>query len=494
MELAMSRKLMIRLNRSLPGILFSSCLAVVSPASANPPTEELRSTLDDQTALAVTIYNQDLALVKDRRRVALTAGESLLAIRDVSAQIRPETALLKNLSGQGSFQVLEQNFDFDLLSPQSLLNKYVGEKIRVAKTNPATGKETIESARVLSNNQGLVLEYADRIENGAAGRLIFDRLPARLRDRPTLVTHIASGAGGDRELELSYLTGGLGWKADYIAELNGDDSALDLQGWVTLTNQSGTRYPKSKLQLVAGDLNRVQPNLQRRERMGTSVMMDMAAAAPMAEEALFEYHLYTVPRPVTLEDNQTKQVALLAAAQVPITKQLLLEGGGYYYRGQYGDLGHQQKVVVSVEFSNDQLSHLGIPLPKGVVRVYKRDRAGNAQFVGEDSIDHTPMKRPVKLKLGNAFDVTADRLQTDYDKRNASGRFSQASESAYKITLYNAKDESVTVTVRENIGGDWKMVEESHPHDKAAANLAQWQVPVPAEGQAELTYRVLVRY
>ena len=346
----------------------------------------------------------------------------------------------------------------------------------------------------LGNNQGLVLEYADRIENGAAGRLIFDRLPARLRDRPTLVTHIASGAGGDRELELSYLTGGLGWKADYIAELNGDDSALDLQGWVTLTNQSGTRYPKSKLQLVAGDLNRVQPNLQRRERMGTSVMMDMAAAAPMAEEALFEYHLYTVPRPVTLEDNQTKQVALLAAAQVPITKQLLLEGGGYYYRGQYGDLGHQQKVVVSVEFSNDQLSHLGIPLPKGVVRVYKRDRAGNAQFVGEDSIDHTPMNRPVKLKLGNAFDVTADRLQTDYDKRNASGRFSQASESAYKITLYNAKDEPVTVMVRENIGGDWKMVDESHPHDKAAANLAQWQVPVPAEGQAELTYRVLVRY
>ena len=215
-------------------VISSGFLATTTTAATD---DERRSTLDDQTALAVTIYNQNLALIKDRRRVSLPKGESRLAIRDVSAQIRSETALLKSLKNAASLRVLEQNFDFDLLSPQSLLNHYVGEDIRVARTNSATGKETVERAKVLSNNNGLVLQYGDRIETGAGGRLIFDTLPGRLRDRPTLVTHLHSATNGPRELELSYLSGGLSWRADYIAELNGDDTLLDLQGWVTLTNQ-----------------------------------------------------------------------------------------------------------------------------------------------------------------------------------------------------------------------------------------------------------------
>ncbi|MEL0081975.1 MAG: DUF4139 domain-containing protein [Gammaproteobacteria bacterium] len=471
--------------------LVTFCISTV--AAASNTDEERRTTLEDQTALAVTIYNQDLALIKDRRRLSLAKGETRLAIRDVSAKIRPETALLKSLSRQHSFIVLEQNFDFDLLSPQTLLAKYVGEEIRVATMNPATGKEGVESATVLSNNNGLVLRYADRIETGAAGRLIFDRLPARLRDRPTLVTTLNSRAAGQRQVELSYLTGGLSWQADYIAQLNQDDSLLDLQGWVTLTNQSGTRYPDSKLQLVAGDLNRVTgQQIGRFARK--EAMMAMAADHVVAEETLFEYHLYTIPRATTLENNQTKQVALLAADRVPVRKQLLLSGNGHYYRGQYADLGQKLKVAVLVEFDNDKQSHLGIPLPKGVVRVYKQDSAGHAQFVGEDRIDHTPKKRPVKLKLGNAFDVTADRLQTSYAKRRASGRYSQASESAYKITLHNAKTETVTVTVRENMSGDWKILDENLDHKKVAAHRVEWQVKVPAEGQTHLTYRVLTRY
>ncbi len=471
-------------------VISSGFLATATTAATD---DERRSTLDDQTALAVTIYNQDLALIKDRRKVILPKGESRLAIRDVSAQIRSETALLKSLKNAASLRVLEQNFDFDLLSPQSLLNHYVGEDIRVARTNSATGKETIERARVLSNNNGLVLQYGDRIETGAGGRLIFDTLPGRLRDRPTLVTHLHSATNGPRELELSYLSGGLSWRADYIAELNGDDTLLDLQGWVTLTNQSGTRYPNSKLQLVAGDLNRVTESVRRRNG-AKEMMMAMSADNAVAEEALFEYHLYTVPRATTLENNQTKQVALLAAARVPVRKQLLLAGSGYYYRGQYGDLGQKQKIAVLVEFDNDKASHLGMPLPKGVVRVYKQDQSGHAQFVGEDQIDHTPKQRPVKLKLGNSFDVTADRLQTDYKKRNASGRYSHASETAYKITLYNAKSTAVVVTVRENLPGDWKILDENQRHKKIAAHQAQWQVEVPAAGQTDLTYRVLSRY
>ena len=473
-------------------VLAGSCGSLISGVVVGAPIDELRTTLDDQTGLAVTIYNQDLALIRDRRRVSLPKGESQLAIRDVSAKIRPETTLLKNLEDAAGLRVLEQNFDFDLLSPQALLNKYVGEKIRVAKMNPATGEEIIETARVLSNNNGLVLQYDDRIETGAAGRLIFDRLPRRLRDRPTLVTHLQSATAGVREVELSYLSGGLSWQADYIAELNGDDALLDLQGWVTLTNRSGTRYPNSKLQLVAGDVNRVKTQLVRRR--GPERVMAMADAAPMAEEALFEYHLYTVPRATTLENNQTKQVALLAATKVPVRKKLLLAGEEYYYRGQHGDLSRKQKIAVMVEFDNDEASHLGMPLPKGIVRVYKQDKAGHAQFVGEDGIDHTPKNRPVKLKLGNSFDVTADRLQTNYAKRNASGRFKHASESSYTITLFNAKPTAVTVTVRESLPGDWKILDENLAHKKVAAHQVEWLVEVPAGGQAELIYRVLVRY
>ncbi|MCG2634524.1 MAG: DUF4139 domain-containing protein [Gammaproteobacteria bacterium] len=458
------------------------------------PAEELRSTQADQTGVAVTIYNQDLALVKDRRQLTLTRGEVPLAYRDVSARIRPETALLRSLSHPGSVRVLEQNFDFDLLSPQKLLEKYVGRRVRVARINPATGLEQIEQATVLSTNQGVVLRYVDRIENSVAGRLIFDEVPANLRDRPTLVTLLQSSRGGSQEVELSYLTGGLAWKADYVAELNADDTALDLAGWVTLTNQSGSRYENARLQLVAGDLNRVQPERKAQALMEMSRGAAVDSAAPMAEEGLFEYHLYTLARPTTIADNQTKQVALLNAASVPVSKQLLLQGNDYYYRSSYGEIGQKLKVAVFIELVNDEKSHMGMPLPKGIVRVYKQDRSGNAQFVGEDQIDHTPKNEAVRMKLGDAFDVTASKVQIDYQKRGASGRYSQAHESAYRIELKNAKSEAVTVTVREPVPGDWKMLEASAPHQRVAAGTAEWQLEVPAEGSRVLEYRVLVRW
>jgi hypothetical protein len=456
--------------------------------------DELRSTLADQQSVAVTIYNENLALVKDQRKIQLGGGQSALAFRDVSAQMRPETALLRSFNNPGKLVVLEQNFDFDLLTPQKLLEKYVGKSVNIIRTNPATGAETTEQAQVLAASGGVVLKIGDRIETGIPGRIVYPDVPANLRDRPTLVMSLNNGGAAQQEVELSYLTGGLGWKADYVAELNAVDDKLDLSGWVTLTNTSGASYRNAKLQLVAGDVNRVREEMRPLRAMAKMDMAVAAAAPPMAEESLLEYHLYTLDRPTTIAENQTKQVSLLSAASVPVRKELLLRGTDYYYQSSYGDLGQKMKVGVFVEFDNKESAHLGMPLPKGVMRVYKKDAAGNAQFVGEDRIDHTPKNEKVRLKLGDSFDVTADRKQTDFKKLPNPAKGNSMFESAYEIVLKNARKEAVTVTVQEPIPADWKMLKESHPHEKATSNTAVWKVNVPAEGQATLTYRVQVKY
>jgi len=460
--------------------------------------QETGTTLKDQKALAVTIYNDNLALVKDTREVRLPKGPAKLAFQEVSAQIRPETASLRNLTTARDFWVAEQNFDFDLLTPQKLLEKYVGEQVTVVRSLPAAdgsgAKEVREEATVLATNAGTILQFADRIETSFPGRIIFPKVPGNLRARPTLVISLHSGAERAQQLELSYLTGGLSWRADYVANLAPDEKTLDLSGWVTLTNQSGAAYPNATLQLVAGDVNRAQ---QRPERLLAKADMarSMAAAAPrMAEESLFEYHLYTLDRPTTLAVNQTKQVALLTASSVPVRKEYLLQGQNYYYSGSYGDLGEKQKVGVFLEFDNKESSRLGMPLPKGILRVYKRDSEGRAQFVGEDSLDHTPKNELVRLKLGDAFDVTARRKQTDYKSLGRQGRFGSVHESAFQVDLKNAKKEAVTVSLLEPLPGDWELLQESHPYTKEAAGTAKFRVTVPAEGSATLTYRVRVRW
>lgn len=446
-----------------------------------------------QTSLAVTIYNNDLALVKDARQAKLRSGENNLAWREVSARIQPETALLRTTGGPG-IELLEQNFDFDLLTPQKMLEKSVGETIRVIKTHPMTGVESTEYATVLAANNGFVLKYADRVETNipANARLAFGVVPPGLRDRPTLSLAFNAERGGEQEVELSYLTGGLGWKADYVAELTGKEESLDLNGWVTLTNTSGTSYPNARLQLVAGDVNRAPQEYRQKVMLREAV--PMAAAAPaMQEESLFEYHLYTLNRPTSIDNNQTKQVALLSAPKVPVSKEYLLRGAEYYYYGQYADLGQKLKAGVFLEFDNKG-GNLGIPLPKGVVRVYKKDAAGRAQFIGEDRIDHTAKAEKVRLKLGEAFDVNADKKQTDYQKVANYGRSGGVHETAYQIEIRNAKKEAIKVKVVEPMPGDWQILSESLPHKKESARAAVWEVPVPAEGKTVLTWRARIKY
>lgn len=455
---------------------------------------EQRTSLADQKEVAVTIYNENLALVKDQRRIPLKKGNINLAFRDVSANMRAETALLRSVSAPGSVAVLEQNFNFELLTPQKMLEKFVGQTVNVVRTNPSTGVETTEVAEVLSANEGAVLKIGNRIETGLPARIVYNSVPQNLRDRPTLTMALESTQNATQDIELSYLTGGLGWKADYVLELNPAEDKLDISGWVTLTNTSGATYKNAKLQLVAGDVNQVNEQFAQPGLVRAMSAAPMAKAPEMQSESLFEYHMYTLGRPTTIAENQTKQVALLGASGVPARKEFLLRGADYYYQGAAGDLGQKLKVGTFLEFDNKDSSQLGMPLPKGVVRVYKKDSAGNAQFIGEDRIDHTPRNEKIRLKLGDAFDVTADKKQTDFKKIAGTSKYNYIFESAYEVVLKNAKKEAVTVTVQEPMPGDWQIQSSSHPYTKGASNTAVWKVQVPADGTSKLIYRAQVRY
>ncbi len=472
--------------------MMAASLIIFSPPGVATPEgrKDEKVTIGlEQKEVAVTIYNGNLALVKDARRIKLDREFNRLAWREVSAQMRPETAQLRNLTNPVGFRLQEQNFDFDLLTSEKLLEKYLGKEVTVIRTNPATGVEAREKAMILATNGGTILKFADRIETGVPGRLAFPGVPENLRDQPTLVISLINPVAGEQDLELSYLTAGLSWHADYVAELNERDNHLDFNGWVTLTNQSGATYPNARVQLVAGDLNRVHPQLPISRNVS---MAKMADADEIKQESLFEYHLYTLQRTTTLAENQTKQVALLSATGVPVRKEFLLTGVNYYYSGQYDKIGQKLKVGVFVEFHNKG-EGLGIPLPKGIIRAYKKDKQGNAQFVGEDQIDHTPTNEVVRFKLGDAFDVTADRKQTDFQRLGGEGRQYAVFESAHQIVLKNAKKEAVTVIIREPVPGDWTMVSESQSHTKATSGVVEWKVSVPADGKATLTYRVRVK-
>jgi len=463
--------------------------------AAQAPRETV-TTLKDQQAVAVTIYNNNLALIRDQREVSLAKGDLELAFQGVSAMIRPETALLRNLTAPKGFWINEQNFDFDLLTPQKLLEKYVGRSVTVVSSKPNPDgpgvREQSEPAEVLATSGGVVLKFADRIETAAPGRIIFPGVPGTLRASPTLVLNLHSGAAEPQKLELTYLTGGLTWQADYVANLAEDGKTLALAGWVTLTNQSGSSYPGATLQLVAGDVHRTEPRPAPMASFG-GVNLAMAKRGEVKEEGLFEYHLYTLDRPTTLRSNQSKQVSLLTAEAVPVRKDYVVKGDPGFDQSAARDPEQKLKVGVFLEFDN-RAGALGIPLPKGVVRVYQRDGAGRPQFIGEDSIDHTPKNEKVRLRLGDAFDLTATRRQTDFKSLGPQGQYRNVVETAFQVELKNAKPEPVTVDLLEPLQGDWEITQNNLPFTKEASGLVKFQVPVPAAGSAKVSYRVRVRW
>jgi hypothetical protein len=449
----------------------------------------LSTGLEDQTGVAVTIYNVNLGLVKDQREIKLAKGMGEVRFMDVASQIIPTSVHIKSLIEPDSLQVLEQNYEYDLLNPQKLLDKYVGKEVKLYSKNPYSEREEIVTATLLSNNGGPIFRIGDEITFGHPGRIIFPGVPENLISKPTLVWLIRNSLSSAQNIEASYLTNGINWRADYVLTLNDADDRADLSGWVTIDNKSGTTYRNAKLKLIAGDVNRVKDEYEYKDKMLRAAEMAAKAAPQFKEEEFFEYHIYTLERPATIKENQTKQIGLVNADTIPVRKELLYYGAAYYYYNRYGDAITNQKVGVFVEIDNRKKNNLGIPLPKGTVRVYKHDKEKSLQFVGEDAIDHTPKDEKLRIKLGDAFDVVGSRKQTDW-KKIASDTY----EASFEISLRNHKKEDVVVKVVEPIPGDWKMLSSSHEYKKTEAFTAEFTIPVPKDKETKLTYRVRMRF
>lgn len=458
-------------------------------AQADPAAVEKRTTGSaDTREIGITVYNQNFGLVREVREVTLGSGRTELEYADVAAQIEPHTVHVKSLDAAGGLSVLEQNYQFDLLNPQKLLEKYVGKKVKAYRWNEKEGREDEVDAEVLSANGGTILKMGNEVTFNYPGRLAFPEIPANLIARPTLVWLLESARDKQR-LEVSYLTQGMNWKADYVFVLGADDNLGDLTGWVTLTNQSGAAYKDARLKLVAGDVQRVQEQpVYRNEGFA---MKAMAAAAPQfKEEGFFEYHLYTLERPTTLLDNETKQVTLLEAQGIAVQKKLQFYGAEQYYRNQSnGEVVSNQKVGVFLDIQNAEKNHLGMPLPKGIVRVYKADKSGAQQFIGEDQIDHTPRDERVRIKMGEAFDVVGDRKAMKWTAMGSCN-----SQSDWEINLRNHKDTATEIEVIEPAGGDWEIVSSSVPATRIDAHTFKFTVSVPARGEVKITYTVHVRW
>jgi len=449
-------------------LLAGSALAQPAPNTIPPPSQSA------QGDVAVTIYNNNLALVQDTRQLDVPAGRSRQEFPDVSAQIRPETV---TLSGAG-IGIVEQNFDFDLLSPQALMEKAVGETITLVRTNPATGAELRERARVLAANGGVVLQIGDRIEvlrdDGLPVRVIFDRVPENLRARPTLSVTVQSEHAGRRPVTLTYLSAGLGWSADYVALFDEANGRMDVQGWITLTNNSGTPYVNANTLLVAGAVGENQQNAYVRRQQGP---IRNPGTETSDRERLGDFYLYPLALRTTIANRQTKQVSFLDVHNTPAAR-------AYEYDNPW--LGTTEQPVSAntvLRFSTARGQGLGDALPAGTVRVYQRDARGNPQFVGESAIGHTPMGSDLGLTTGQAFDVKV-RAVVERRERVNSDRW----RTTMRYTLTNARPNPVTVDLLQSgLWGDTRIAEESMPSQRRSADEALWHVPVPANGEATVT-------
>jgi hypothetical protein len=452
------------------------------------------TTQSDQTDLSVTVYNSNLALVRDVRQIHLQSGVFPLRFEDVAASIMPATVHFRSLTDPAKLNVVEQNYEYDLLDPQKLLQKYVGQEVTLVQreTDAGSTKLVETKAILLSDNNGPVWKIGNEIVTGlTADSYRFPDLPDNLYSRPTLVWTLDNRGADAQKVEASYLTNNMNWNADYVLTVGRDEKSADLDGWVTLTNNSGAAYHDAKLQLVAGEVHRT-PQVINAERDVIVKSMAAPMAQPQFEQENFsEYHLYTLGRRTSIQNNESKQISLLNGTNIPVEKYLSVEGQQpYYYRNAQG-LGNAipQPVKVFYRFKNEEKSGLGMPLPAGTVRVYQADSRGGAQFAGEDNIGHTPKDETLRIYVGNAFDVVCERKQTDY-KKLASDLY----EMEYQITLRNHKDGPVTVEVREPVGGDWEVVNSNYKWTKLDVSTIGFEIPVEKDGTATLDYRVRVKW
>jgi hypothetical protein len=444
-------------------------------------------------ATDVTVYNDNLGLVRETRAFTLKSGVNEVSVTDVPAQIDATSVHFKSLSDADGVTVLEQNFQYDLLNRQKLLEKYLGKEIEIERD--LDGKRETLKGTLIANNDGPILKIGDKLHLNLNGHITLPDVPNDFRAKPTLEWKLLSKKAGAQNCELSYLTGGLGWKADYVLVVNAADDKMDLNSWVTIANTSGGRYENAKLKLVAGDVNRAQAPAQPRMMAAREMDYKQASPAAFTEQSFFEYHLYTLQRPTTLANNETKQIEMASAADVPVSKLFVYDGaqnvswaGFDEFSRSNPDYGAQgdKKVSVILEFKNSKENNLGMPLPKGRVRVYKQSNDGALEFVGEDAIDHTPKDETLRIKMGNAFDVVGERTRASFQSDKKSF------QESFVIKLRNHKESAATVRVVEHLyrWSNWKIVESSQKFSKKDAQTIEFEVPVKKDGESIVAYTV----
>ncbi|MGI6376125.1 MAG: DUF4139 domain-containing protein [Anaerolineae bacterium] len=462
-----------------------------TPEALTPTPAEAAPAAAAATGVEVTVYSQNLGLIKEVRTLELEQGINEVRFSAVAAAIDPTSVHFQSLTAPDDTLVLEQNYAYDLVGSARLLSKYIDREITLITEQGQTYTGTLLSAAddiILATADGIKIVRTDKVlEYG------FPTLPEGLITRPTLIWLLQAAAAGPQDVRVTYLTNDINWQADYVAVLAPDDSAVALTGWVTVDNRSGASYADARLKLVAGDIHRAAPQ----ERKAYELEMLGGAAAPQVQErAFFEYHLYEVQRPVTLADQQTKQIEFAATPQVAVQKVFVLPGGGYPWLGSpYTDPADPNAGAVNAQVQlrlvNDEPSGLGMPLPQGRVRVYKADVDGGAELVGEDGIEHTARNEKVSLVLGSAFDVVGERVQTEYrqvDKRAAS--------ETIQVTVRNHKDEDIEVHVLEHLyrALDATVRDASAPFTQVDAQTIEFVVAAPADGEAAITYTVDYRW
>ena len=460
--------------------LFTATLLIMS--TVNSGDTFALDQYQSEENVELTVYNQDLALVKEGRMLEIPTGVAELEFTDVAALMDPTSVWFRSLTNP-KVKVLEQNYEYDVISDAKLLQKYLGQKIRLA-----TVKGESYEGYLVSTGANIII--ASKPEGGEVKviksqqiqGIFFPEMPGGLVVRPTLVWLLSNpDPAGKQQVEVTYLTRGISWKADYVATVNQNDDRLDLIGWVTLDNKSGSEYKQAKLKLVAGDVNRV-PEAMRPEAEKVFLMRAAKANAVdsgFEEESFFEYHLYTLGRTTTIKNNQVKQVELLTSTSIPAQKLFIYEGSI-----------NPGKVRVMLELKNSQENNLGMPLPKGRIRVQKADSEGSLQFIGEDRIDHTPKDEKVRIYIGNAFDIKGERIRTEVREPNKNTR-----EESYRITLRNHKKEPVTITAVEYLDRwrEWQIIKNDCDFVKTEAGKVEFTVNIPADEEKVINYTVRYR-
>ncbi|HEY9786798.1 MAG TPA: DUF4139 domain-containing protein [Candidatus Obscuribacterales bacterium] len=490
-------------NKTVPSTFAKNCLAMglaVMLGTASLPVRAEQVDASDSQGVSLTIYNQNFGLVRDLRNVELKNGINYVQFADVAARIDPTSVSFSSLTAPNQVVVREQNYRYDLLEPTTILTKSVGKPVKFKQflangqvneisgilLNPPRATVSDTEGNVSVTHQGLVVKSGENIILNPHGQVELAELPPGLVSRPSLVWKLETTKGGTHKTEIAYQTQGLNWRCDYVAVVNEDDSASDLTSWVTLDNKSGTGYKNAALKLMAGDVHRVQP--PQPHARGYLMAAEAAPQKQFQEQAFAEYHLYTLQGTTDVNSNETKQLSLFNANNVPTKKLFIFDSQAPIYpMGGYAPQSGQ-KINVKLELENSEKNNLGMPLPKGKVRVYKKDKDGALQFIGEDNIDHTPRDEKVRLYIGDAFDLVGERKQTNYQRVS-----DHVSRISYEMSLRNHKEQAVTITAVEHAYGQWKIIEESMPHVKKDSKTFEFPVKVPARGEVKVIYTIEIR-